>query len=461
MKNKLLLFASFFLLHFTLLAQQGWFQQTGISAWYPLNSVYFTDNDTGWVVTGGHTHGAIFKSTDGGTNWTYQEAQAFLYSVHFTDNGTGWAVGSEGTILNTTDGGTNWNPQSSGTEVPLGSVHFIDNNTGWAVGDIGTILNTIDGGTNWNPQSSGTTQALFSDHFTNNTSGWVAGGNGIILNTIDGGTNWNPQASGTTEYLTSVQFVNSNTGWVVGGGGIILNTTDGGTNWNSQTSGTIEDLRSVHFIDNNTGWAVGGYGITLKTVTGGVIPVELTSFTATSQTGKVYLNWTTATEINNLGFEIERKIINVSDGEWITIGFREGNGTTTDPKEYSYVDVVSDIRASSLSYRLKQIDFSGSYEYSDEVLVDNPAPSDYALEQNYPNPFNPVTIINYSLPVKSQVELVIYNVLGESVTQLVNEKQEAGKYSIEFNAAGFPSGVYLYRLQAGSIVETKKMVLMK
>jgi len=94
-------------------------------------------------------------------------------------------------------------------------------------------------------------------------------------------------------------------------------------------------------------------------------------------------------------------------------------------------------------------------------LVDNPAPSDYALHQNFPNPYNPATTITYSLPIKSQVDLVVYNTLGESVTQLVNEEKEAGKYSVEFNAVGLPSGIYFYRLQAGSFVETKKMVLMK
>ncbi|MFB3055859.1 MAG: hypothetical protein ACE1ZQ_01695, partial [Ignavibacteriaceae bacterium] len=104
--------------------------------------------------------------------------------------------------------------------------------------------------------------------------------------------------------------------------------------------------------------------------------------------------------------EYLRALLMTVVGEWILIGFREGYGTTTEPKDYSFADDVSGITANSLAYRLKQIDFDGSYEYSDEVLVDNPAPLDFALDQNYPNPFNPVTIINYSLPIKSQVELV-------------------------------------------------------
>jgi len=192
------------------------------------------------------------------------------------------------------------------------------------------------------------------------------------------------------------------------------------------------------------------------------IPVELTSFTATVQIGKVNLNWTTATETNNLGFEIERKILNDQNfSEWEKIGFTEGHGTTTEQQEYSYLDDVSNIQASSFAYRLKQIDYDGSYEYSDELLVDISVPVDFALQQNYPNPFNPVTTISYSLPIKSQVELVVYNTLGASVLQLVNAEKEAGSYKIEFKATGLPSGVYFYKLDAGNFQQVKKMILMK
>ncbi len=192
-----------------------------------------------------------------------------------------------------------------------------------------------------------------------------------------------------------------------------------------------------------------------------IVPVELTNFTASTSYGKVILNWTTVTEINNLGFEIERKFLTAEEGEWVRIGFKEGQGTTIEKQNYQYIDNLGDISATSLCYRLKQIDFKGSFEYSDEVLVENPAPLDYGLQQNHPNPFNPITTLSYGLPVKSQVVLVIYNSLGESITQLISEEMEAGKYSFEFDATGLSSGIYFYQLQAGSFVETKKMVLMK
>ena len=195
-----------------------------------------------------------------------------------------------------------------------------------------------------------------------------------------------------------------------------------------------------------------------------IVPVELTSFTATSQLGKVILNWATATEINNLGFEIERASFTTTPGQeklWRTIGFVPGKGTTTEPQEYSYVDDISTIQATTLVYRLKQTDFLGTYEYSEEVFVENPAPVNYVLYQNYPNPFNPTTTITFGIPIKTHVVLKVFNLVGEEVAQLYNGEREAGRYTFEFNASGLPSGIYFYQLNAGDFVEIKKMVFMK
>ena len=169
------------------------------------------------------------------------------------------------------------------------------------------------------------------------------------------------------------------------------------------------------------------------------VPVELTSFNAEVVHEKVYLNWETATETNNLGFEIERKL---GELDFVTIGFVEGHSTTTQAQNYQFIDEISDIQENSLVYRLKQIDYDGSYEYSDEVLVDNLAPIEFALEQNYPNPFNPSTTIKYGIPIKANVQLSIYNALGEMVKILVNEEKVAGNYEVSFDASNLPSGVY-------------------
>jgi hypothetical protein len=187
-----------------------------------------------------------------------------------------------------------------------------------------------------------------------------------------------------------------------------------------------------------------------------IIPVELTTFTAVDKDGQIILNWSTATETNNQGFEVQRKS---DDEEYQKIGFVAGHGTTAEIQNYSYVD--SKIVSGSYTYRLKQIDFDGAFEYSAEVLVDVTTPLEYALAQNYPNPFNPTTVINYSIPEGGYVTLDVYSLLGEKVASLVNEVQEAGRYAINFDASNFASGIYVYSLKSGNFNSVKKMLLMK
>ncbi len=200
-----------------------------------------------------------------------------------------------------------------------------------------------------------------------------------------------------------------------------------------------------------------------------ILPVEITSFAAFYSQFSVKLNWSTATEINNHGFEVERSNDNST---WRLIGFKEGNGTTIETHNYSFVDDLLGTNSSKLYYRLKQIDYDGSFEYSDIVDVDI-APSTYSLSQNYPNPFNPTTKIKYSIPPvgtrdRVSVQLKVYDVLGKEVATLVHEEKTAGKYEVEFNAAKLTSGIYFYQLKVypanggvSSFVETKKMLLLK
>ena len=192
-----------------------------------------------------------------------------------------------------------------------------------------------------------------------------------------------------------------------------------------------------------------------------LIPVELASFTATSNENSVTLNWSTATETNNSGFSVERKTSR--DESWIEIGFVPGSGTTTERMSYSYID--ENLNMGNYSYRLKQIDYDGKTEYSNAILVEVAAPDKYVLLQNYPNPFNPSTTIGFSIPQTSNVSIDIFNVVGERVASLVNQTLEAGYHSVDFNASNLSSGTYIYQLKAsgqnGTFVETKKMLLMK
>jgi hypothetical protein len=188
------------------------------------------------------------------------------------------------------------------------------------------------------------------------------------------------------------------------------------------------------------------------------IPVELTSFTASLNNNNVTLKWNTATELNNKGFEIERTVTSLPQS-WKSIGFVPGFGTTTEPHTYSFTD--SELESGKYLYRLKQIDFDGSSEYSDEVEVEISLPLEYQLAQNYPNPFNPSTTIKYSVPSAGTVQLKVYDVLGNEVTNLLNEYKQAGSYNIEWDASSLQSGVYFYQLRTNEFVETKKMILMK
>jgi hypothetical protein len=168
-------------------------------------------------------------------------------------------------------------------------------------------------------------------------------------------------------------------------------------------------------------------GIRVTTLWGNIVPVELTSFTASVSGNSVTLNWATATELNNSGFEVQRS---ATENTWEKIAFVKGFGSTTETKNYSFLD--NNLAAGQYSYRLKQIDYDGTSELSDVVNVEVINPVQYALSQNYPNPFNPSTTINFTLPEASNVTLKIFNTLGEEVSVLVNRVMEAGTHNVNF-----------------------------
>lgn len=191
-----------------------------------------------------------------------------------------------------------------------------------------------------------------------------------------------------------------------------------------------------------------------------IVPVELTSFNARLSGNKVMLEWSTASELNNLGFEVQRK--SDDNPNWLTVGYREGKGTTTEIQNYTLVDDISGTPSEKFIYRLKQIDFDGTATYYDEIEVINTfAPDKFTIEQNYPNPFNPTTNITFGLPERADIALKVFNMMGEEVAVLAKGLYEAGTYQFSFDASGLPSGVYVYALQTGSQVFSRKMTLMK
>ncbi len=206
-------------------------------------------------------------------------------------------------------------------------------------------------------------------------------------------------------------------------------------------------LRNTGTLVNGTIWGVSG-----------AMPVELTSFNAFTSGGgsSVELYWKTATEVNNFGFDIERK----STSNWSKIGFIEGHGTTNAPQSYSYTDnSVND----KVTYRLKQIDRDGMFEYSKAVEVMSASvPAVFALSQNYPNPFNPTTNISFTVPSTGRATLKILNILGQEVATLFDGEAQIGIFNqVQFNASGYASGMYFSRLEQNGKAQMTKMTLLK
>ncbi|MBK6914258.1 MAG: discoidin domain-containing protein [Ignavibacteriales bacterium] len=236
---------------------------------------------------------------------------------------------------------------------------------------------------------------------------------------------------------------------------VLTNVSSAEAEWTENQFNVVDAryIRIVFISSNQNGWAglwegqIWGYDDALA--------VELTEFSAQSNGENVTLNWNTSTELNNAGFEVERRT-----GEaFLPIGYVNGNGSSVEEHSYSFTD--SSIQSGSYYYRLKMIEFGGAYEYSDEVLVDVVSPERFILEQNFPNPFNPSTTIKFSLPQRSNVKLTIYTLLGEKVENLVEQELEAGVHSYEFSPTNLSSGIYLYALESKDFKEIKKLVLLK
>mgnify|MGYP001164715972 FL=1 len=199
------------------------------------------------------------------------------------------------------------------------------------------------------------------------------------------------------------------------------------------------------------------------TICSGALPVTIASFTYSSEKNNVKLSWVTETELNNSGFDIERKNTKTG-GQWEKISFVTGGGTTQGQKFYTYDD--KKLPAASYRYRIKQIDYNGNYEYfelQEEVIIK--APGEFRISQNYPNPSNPKCKIDYEIPFDGRVSIKVYDLLGKEVNSLVDEYKSADFYTAEFDGTNLASGMYFYRIIANGggkqFTKTLKMVLVK
>lgn len=281
----------------------------------------------------------------------------------------------------------------------------------------GTITGGSGGGFGGYSNYDNTYNNCFWDTETTNNSNGVSGGN---VSGLTGKT--------TSEMKTNTTFLNA--GW-------------SGSIWYMDASSDFNDgYPYLHW--QNPG--------------GSPLPVGLLSFSVACNKGTVKLNWTTESEINNSGFDVERK--RTENANWTKIGFVEGHGTVNTPQSYTFED--KNLISGKYSYRLKQIDHNGNYEYfnlSSDVLIG--APSKFNISQNYPNPFNPKTNISFELPYDSKISIVIFDMLGREVTTLVDGFKEAGYHIVEFDGSKLSSGMYFYRIHTESFESVKRMLLVK
>ncbi|MDY0079067.1 MAG: T9SS type A sorting domain-containing protein [Ignavibacteriaceae bacterium] len=428
-------------------------------------------------------NGKIFKTTNGGSNWVqkYTATGAWFNSVDNISATELWAVsdptGGMFHIVASTDAGETWaltqnRPAQPATNVygANGSFYRIGNTlwfgTGGASGT--TMANRVYKSTNGynGPWTYATTTAQYTGTMAFNTpsgNGLVGfwQGSNILNKTSDGGSTFTSQTTPTgitngLDYIPNTTFC-----WAATSTGL-WKTIDNGITWTAESipSGIINGLNTVKFYnDANVGLAGGAGGVVLKSNLSSVIPVELTSFSVTTGQDVVNLEWTTATETNNRGFEVQKKI----NDSWNTIGFVSGKGTTSQESNYLFADSYADnVFAGKVLYRLKQYDYDGRYRFSNEAEIDvDFTARSFELSQNYPNPFNPSTTISFTIPVKAMVMLKVFDNLGREIKTLVNEVKESGRYDVEFIASNLPSGVYFYKLQAGDFTASRKLILIK
>ena len=382
-------------------------------------AVFFRDANLGWI-----TGGKLIKTTDGGTTWTDIPAPhgGEYNSIFAISDQKLWMVGDFGRIVHSTDGGATWITQNSLVQNGLTSVFFTDENNGWAAGWEGTLLRTTNGGTNWVKQTFTFTftNEIRTVFFTDANNGWLAAGS-KYAKTTNGGTTWEQVQISTN--FDDIHFVNNTVGFVLTQGGTersASRSTDGGLTWTYR--GQIQnfyDINDIHFVDENNGLAV-GWSFVLASVPG---------IKRTTDGGTTWTN-----ETLPAGF---------MGGEFYALTIKDG---------WAWAVGESGV--------VMKGQFGGATSAKDE----NSYPDNFTLEQNYPNPFNPGTTIRFSLPAASEVTLSVYDILGNKVSEIIsNELKESGSHSVYFDAAKdqLKSGVYFYRLTAGSFTETRKFTLLK
>lgn len=412
------------------------------------------------IFAGTSAPGGVFFSTNNGTNWTQVInglSNTYIWSLAIKDTNI-FAGSGGGGVYHSTNNGTSWTRLTNGLSLySVISIVISDTNI-FAGGFEGLSLST-NSGASWTGVNTGFNTEDFSlavsgSNIFAGASNEGGGPSGVFLST-NNGTNWKQLGLNNAPFVYSLYVSGNN---ILAGiyGGLYI-STDNGTNWKQENDGLTST--NVYCIAvNETNIFIGNdSGVWTRPISELSLPVELISFNTNITNGIITLNWKTATETNNLGFNVE---LSSDKSNWTKIDFVQGHQNSTSINTYSYID-KSASHAGKYYYRLNQIDDNGSYKYSNIVEADLIPLSVFILNQNYPDPFNPNTVISYSLPVASIVKLNVYNTLGQTVKVLENSFKNAGNYSVNFNASELPSGTYFYKIEAGQFTQIKKMILIK
>jgi hypothetical protein len=365
-------------------------------------------------------------------------------------------------ITNATFAGGGWASSAVRLSVNGAATYqYLLNDEGWADGswasntafnlyNFGTptslVLNGGDGDA-WTDDTPGYTTASFILYYRVYKTGNASGGwNQVALNTLTDNNGNDYVFSKTNANINILALALSGTGAYTLEVVMSKDQLYVGGNWNTMVPGGQAEAYNS---------ATSGYKATFNFTS---LPVELTGFGVRQLGSAISLEWKTATETNNYGFDVERS--DKSQRTWMKIGFVEGHGSTNNPHSYSFTDESA---SGEFAYRLKQIDRDGKFEYSKEVEVTAvAAPTVFALSQNYPNPFNPSTNISFTVPITGRATLKILNILGEEVATLFDDEAQTGKFNkVQFNASGLASGMYFSRLEQNGKVQMTKMTLIK
>jgi len=417
----------------------------------------------------GGGNGAIYFSGDNGDSWAELNGPGDVFGNSIAYSGGNIIVSTFYSLSYSSDQGNTWHIPYSYDEIdhnPVGQtaiggyVYIGDNYFIQRSSDNGVSFTTVD--------SSGTADHVTA--FVGLGNHIVAGnGHGILLST-DGGADW--QSTVVTS-IASPNYFSTYGSHIFGadsyGDGVLL-SNDSGSTWTNINSG-LPLINGGPHVKYVTSMAISGatifVGLADSTVwersVSDALPVELVSFSAVTNQFSAELSWRTATEINNSGFEVQRRTVSSNQSSlnsWGKVGFIQGNGTSNSPHNYSYADNVGSV--GTYSYRLKQIDHNGAFVYSQEVQVTIEAPKIFALSQNYPDPFNPTTNIEFTVPNDGHAILRIYNTLGQEVAKLFDDEATAGtNHQVQFNGSNLASGIYFSRLEFNGKMQVKKMLLLK